>query len=613
MKKKLLVYLVFVLLLMPLLATTFTIRDYVISIDGKTQEWAVRNLIVPSETESFSSMEELTASLNNKKQILDNKRVFKSVEYTISAVEEVGDITYVDIAFSLIDAKTFLLIPYPKYDSNYGARIGLKYYNRNLMGTFSDLNGTVHGTFTPWDFDTLKYYAEFDLTDFYIARTKIKATFKGNATQLGGVSDYSLSSTITDINLGKIKLDMTLGFEKGSDTKYTLSSTLKGITKGSVSFTPSLSFTTYEKARTSDSFTFSLSTNGISLAKTNISFTDSIKFSTKSKEDGGYNTVPTELNHSSSFKFTSEKLSKYSYSHTLTYKVGETFAFNNTLSYNLSDVTTLYLHENLQWNKDWFLSFFDTGVGISQKIKIGEHISIEPKLQEFLTTSFKPNDDTVYFSRYYLLSASTSGDYINWKGNFRDGIKYSISISEGWNQNYGSRSNHGNIIDHGEISIHKTIGSWFNPSMRVIVNYTTNVNGKGSIGASDSGDLGEYLRGVRNATINKDGRDKNIFVAVANINFMSVFPLPKFVTFADAYINFFVDYAFTKHGETISEGDIAKHYLGFGIEGIGIFKEYPSYPIRASLGFDARKLKAYAEGSGDKGFYEIYIGLDFFF
>lgn len=612
MKKRVFVCFVVCLLILPIWASNFVIRDYSFSIEGKTQEWVVRNLVIPENDESFSSLEELISSLNNKKQLLDNKRVFKSVEYTLSTIEEVGDTTYVDVLFNLVDARTTLVIPYPKYDSNYGARIGLKYYNTNLMGTFSNLNGTAHGTFTPWDFNTLKYFAEFDLSDFYIGKTKVSAKFTGNATQTSGVSDYALSTSISDIMLGRYSMNINLGFNKDSETKYTLSSSFYGLKLGSVSFTPSLSATVYEKAKSSSTFTLSLSTTGMSIGSVGFSFSDAIEFYNTQKSDGVYNWKATKLTHSTNFSFTGEKLSRYSYSHTLTYSPKSSFKFDNTLGYKLSDITTLYLYENLIWNGDWFLSTLDTGVGISQQIKIGDHITITPTLKEFLTTSFKPNDETVYFSRYYLLSGSTSGNYVNWKGNFRDGIKYSISISEGWDQNYGNRTAR-EVHDYAELSAFKIIGSWFNPSLRIIVNYTNNISSYGSITGSSSGDFGEYLRGIRNDTLKNDGRDKNIFAIVTNVNILSVFPLPSFISFADAYINLFVDYAFTKHAPSTSESDMARHYLGFGIEGIGIFKEYPSYPIRASLGFDARKLMAYVKGEGERDFYEIYVGLDFFF
>jgi hypothetical protein len=80
------------------------------------------------------------------------------------------------------------------------------------------------------------------------------------------------------------------------------------------------------------------------------------------------------------------------------------------------------------------------------------------------------------------------------------------------------------------------------------------------------------------------------------------------------YLNLFCDYAFTKHDTDDSKENGIRNYLGFGIETIGILKKYPEYPIRASVGFDGRKLYDYANGDSEsRDFYEIYVGLDLFF
>ncbi len=84
-------------------------------------------------------------------------------------------------------------------------------------------------------------------------------------------------------------------------------------------------------------------------------------------------------------------------------------------------------------------------------------------------------------------------------------------------------------------------------------------------------------------------------------------------SWVSTYANLFVDYAFTKHAANHDAGDI-KHYVGVGVEGIGILRDYPNYPIRLSIGLDARKLLHYIKGeSTSKDFYEIYFGLGFFF
>lgn len=611
MKRILAIFLCLCIFALSVAASGYVIRSYSFDISGKTKDWVVRKLIVPSDEETFSSLEEAIAALDGKKQTLVNKRVFKGVAYTYTMTEE-DDVTYLDVNYDIDDARTQLVLPYPKYDSNYGARIGLKYWNTNVLGTFSSLYGVVHATFMPWDFETTEYFTDIILTDLLIGQTSFSLSFTGNASQKAGVKDYSTDLSVKNIAFGGgYSMDINLGFgNSGSEFVYTGYSAFHGLKLSSVAFSPSVSMKFYEKSKGSSYITPSLGISGINIGSASIGLSESVKFSDSSAFKF------TEYNHSASLSFSSGTFQKYGYSHSITYRPESSLGFNNTLSYRLTDATTLYVYENLSWTgEDFFFSSFDTGVGISQRISIGEHITITPTLSEYVQTYFNKGDSTPNFQPFYTISASASGDYINWKGNFREGIMYSFSVSESWWQYYSSRGAKGTNIDKGEIQIHKVLGSWFNPSFRGIINYTNNVGGNGFLYGAGSGELGEYIRGVRNKTIRDDERDKNLITFVGNLNLMSVFPLPSFMSgWMDAYINVFADYVFTKHGAGTGEAEKARHYFGFGVEGIGILKEYPSYPVRASLGFDLRKLTQYIKGeSAEKDFYEIYIGLDFFF
>ena len=57
--------------------------------------------------------------------------------------------------------------------------------------------------------------------------------------------------------------------------------------------------------------------------------------------------------------------------------------------------------------------------------------------------------------------------------------------------------------------------------------------------------------------------------------------------------------------------EIISSYDSF--EAIGILKEYPSYPIRLSVGFDLEALIDCIKNGGSRGFYEIYFGMGFLF
>ncbi len=595
------------LLSVSLFAGSFIIRSYDFDITGKTKEWAVRKLIVPEGEENFPGMDELVSSLDGKRQALYNKRLFKSVDYTYTMTAE-DDITYVDVHYTIVDAKALFFLPYPKYDSNYGARLGLRFYDSNVLGTFSNFYTVVRYTVMPWDFYTAGYEAEFVLSDLMIRDVSLNAAFAGTASQNEGLKTYEGSISASNIILfGGPSLSLSFGVKNsGSENQYSGSSSLSGIHIGTVSFSPSISVLIYEKSKESSYITPSLGIADLDIGNVRLGFTDTVKLMDSSRFR-----LDT-LTHSTSLSFKEGEIAKYGYGHTFTYKSGISLGFDNTLSYKASDVTTLYLYENFLFSgSDFFLSSIDSGVGISQEMKIGKHMSMTPTIKQFMKTSFGSGSGLE--NSYYLsLSASAVGDYLNWNGNFREGVKYSFSINETWIESFGLRRIDGEDNDKLELLLFKNVGGWFNPSARLMVNYTHNdTANKGSITGTDSGNLGEYIRGVRNSTITEDGRDKNMFASVANFNLLFVFPLPSFMSgWVDTYINFFTDWAYTRQ----SEDDTPQSYVGIGVEGIGILKDHPNYPVRLSIGMDALRLKAFATGeSSSLDFVEIYFGLDFFF
>ena len=612
MAKKLFLILLFSLILsLSIFAESYVIRSYSFDISGKTQKWVVENLVVAEEEEVFSSLEEVESALSDKQQALLNKRVFKSVEYSYS-LETVEDVTYVDASFIIVDARTVLVLPYPKYDSNYGLRLGIKYWNRNVLGTFSSMDGTVHVTFNPGDFENAKYFADFEIKNLLIGQTAISASVEGNAKQSGGVSDYNASLSVNNIVIAsKFSLNLGFGFKNsGSEFIYSASSSFEGLGFGDVGFSPSISATVYEKSRSSSYITPSLSTTGIRIGSVNLSFKDYVKFKNSEKF------TVNHYYHSMTLSFSEGKLSSYGYSHSFTYYPKSSLTFANTVSYKLSDATTILFYENLKWTgENFFFSSFDSGVGIRQTIHIGEHITVTPTLSQYVTAYNNGDNSGLLLQPYYSLSASSSGNYINWKGNFREGISYSFSISESWYQNYVTRTPRGTYADRIELQLHKILWGWFNPSVRILGSYTNDITGHGSATGTAKGDYGEYIRGVRNQSVIDDGRNRNLLSLIVNVNLLTEFPLPSFMnSWLDAYLNVFCDYAFTKHGTDASDENVKRSYLGFGIEAIGVLKEFPSYPVRASLGFDFRKLASYVKGESEsRDFYELYVGLDFFF
>ena len=388
-----------------------------------------------------------------------------------------------------------------------------------------------------------------------------------------------------------------------------MGTTLGGVKLGSVGLTPSLNVVYYDKSPASSYYVPSLSTSGISIGNIGISFSDSAKFIHvgENKE-----LKPKYVTHVTNLAFNGDFLHGVSFSNTTTYyplaaENATDLYFYNTASYSLSDVSTLYLMENIATATDTNkVSYFDTGVGLSQRINIGSKVSVTPKLSEYLR--IYPTESGLEYARYYILEASTSGNYVNWVGNYRNGIEYRATISEAWMQKYNVREafgEKGGVFDHFEVSAYKLLWGWFNPSVRVIFNYAVNKGGYGYIFGSSASTLAEELRGIRNNQV----ADSNMLAFVANINLLSYFPLPSFFSFFDAYANVFFDYALVKRDLATP----AENFYGIGFEGIGILKDYPSYPIRLSVGFDLEQLVEYINHGGSKGFYEIYFGMGFLF
>ena len=613
MIKRILILSLAFLLCSGIFAATYKIIDYDLDVSGKTMDYSVKRLIVPSGEEIFETEEALLNALNAKKQTLINQRIFKSVEYSYFLGESVDDCIPVAVIFKIKDARTFLVLPYPKYDSNIGTRLGARLWDNNFLGTLAKLSGTVHATFENNDWSNPLYYGKFELTDFLLGQTTMSFSLFAEGRAREALYDYSVSSSFTHIPLlFGTWLDFGLsGAKSGEGVKYALSSSIGGIKLGPIGISPSFSAEHYDKAPASCFYTPSLSLSGISIGNIGISFSDSVKF-IRTSESSYKELTPDTITHTTNLSFNGNFLTGVNFSNTITYyplaaENATDLYFYNTASYSLSDVSTLYLMENIATATDTNkVSYFDTGVGLSQRINIGSKVSVTPKLSEYLR--IYPTESGLEYARYYILEASTSGNYVNWVGNYRNGIEYRATISEAWMQKYNVREafgEKGGVFDHFEVSAYKLLWGWFNPSVRVIFNYAVNKGGYGYIFGSSASTLAEELRGIRNNQV----ADSNMLAFVANINLLSYFPLPSFFSFFDAYANVFFDYALVKRDLATP----AENFYGIGFEGIGILKDYPSYPIRLSVGFDLEQLVEYINHGGSKGFYEIYFGMGFLF
>lgn len=600
MRRKYLSFIVFVLFSLSLYAGSIKVSGYNIEIIGKTKEEVVRNLIVPEEVEYFDSEDDLLSALNDKRQVLENKRVFTSVSYEYEIIDSEAY-----VRFEIIDAKSFLIIPFPKYDSNYGLKLGAKMWNRNLFGTLTSLDGTLFVTIKDWNWSRPEIYGNVSLGNLSIGSTKLSLELEAEGSVGETLSDYSLYMDVSNIPLflnSWLDVTYSLSSVDSGDVKNNIFLSLGGIKLNKVEVTPSFKSVFYKNEANKNYLLPSISVKAIELGGVGLEFNETIKISTKEYENS-YS--PEYLLHEDTISFNVGMLKDFSLSNTVKYKFKNGYDFLNEIKYNLNSVFSLHVAEDIYMSGDGSIRHFDSGVGVGESIKLGKNFELSSKLLSYIR-SYSNGD----YTPLYTLDVSLKGANIKWIGNYREGVSANISIKEAWEIKSGDIKadfEKNGLYDHMEVSLFKLLGEWFNPSARVLVNsYLRNdPDEDNSFIWGSSGTLGDELRGIRNDSVS----DSNLLAIVANFNLLSYFPMPSIFSFVDCYANVFFDYGLVKN----SVSSLIKQYYGVGVEGIGILKSYPSYPIRVSLGFDVSKLMKWIEDRESMDFYEIYLGMGFLF
>ena len=600
MRRKYLSFIVFVLFSLSLYAGSIKVSGYNIEIIGKTKEEVVRNLIVPEEVEYFDSEDDLLSALNDKRQVLENKRVFTSVSYEYEIIDSEAY-----VRFEIIDAKSFLIIPFPKYDSNYGLKLGAKMWNRNLFGTLTSLDGTLFVTIKDWNWSRPEIYGNVSLGNLSIGSTKLSLELEAEGSVGETLSDYSLYMDVSNIPLflnSWLDVTYSLSSVDSGDVKNNIFLSLGGIKLNKVEVTPSFKSVFYKNEANKNYLLPSISVKAIELGGVGLEFNETIKISTKEYENS-YS--PEYLLHEDTISFNGGMLKDFSLSNTVKYKFKNGYDFLNEIKYNLNSVFSLRVAEDIYMSGDGSIRHFDSGVGVGESIKLGKNFELSSKLLSYIR-SYSNGD----YTPLYTLDVSLKGANIKWIGNYREGVSANISIKEAWEIKSGDIKadfEKNGLYDHMEVSLFKLLGEWFNPSARVLVNsYLRNdPDEDNSFIWGSSGTLGDELRGIRNDSVS----DSNLLAIVANFNLLSYFPMPSIFSFVDCYANVFFDYGLVKN----SVSSLIKQYYGVGVEGIGILKSYPSYPIRVSLGFDVSKLMKWIEDRESMDFYEIYLGMGFLF
>ena len=120
--------------------TVYVIRGLKFDIDGISRSSALIYHGEFKEGERIKGKTNLERYLARKRQLLVNQRVLEEVaiEYTLGESEEDGAIP-VKLMVYIVDSRNFIILPYPKYDSNDGISLTMKARDYNFLGTMSEL------------------------------------------------------------------------------------------------------------------------------------------------------------------------------------------------------------------------------------------------------------------------------------------------------------------------------------------------------------------------------------------------------------------------------------------------------------------------------------------
>ncbi|MCL2319039.1 MAG: hypothetical protein FWC45_03060 [Treponema sp.] len=118
----------------------YVIREVNFDIDGRSRPYALMLNGDFKAGERIAGKDNLDKYIAQKTQNLLNQRVLEtvSIEYTLGDSEEDGALP-VNLLVHVKDTWNFIILPYPKYDSNDGFSITLKMRDYNFLGTLSPL------------------------------------------------------------------------------------------------------------------------------------------------------------------------------------------------------------------------------------------------------------------------------------------------------------------------------------------------------------------------------------------------------------------------------------------------------------------------------------------
>lgn len=594
MKRFIMTTLVVLSAISAIFASTYIIDRYDFNFEGKTDVNEVYKFLGLSDGASFSSYEELQSHVIAKTQKLVNERIFTSVDYDIVEGDVVvttpGDETaneyhYVAVYY-VNDRSPFFIFPTPKYDSNYGAKIGLRIDSKNFGGKLAKFEINTDMKQNDHSFKKAEYGLDFNILGYPIASSKLDTTlsfkYDGRTGGLNGTT-LGLSSKLSGIKVANFKMDASASISFKGLENYTGSE---------------LSLSTYfYDIKLGDTVGFSLSSG--------------IKF-TPTKNDLS-SIGCNEFTYTASLSNLFSSIGGVSLSHKLTYAPrSKKTTTNNSLSYyglslrGKTISTSLGLDTAKVADNPQMTITASGTASMSFGLPLGMTLSPSLRLYKTYTTdgtwdmSAWPVNKRITASA--TLSRSTLNVVLDGNSDFRKGMSLSVVASRDMSLM--------NLLKDPAQYVQMQFtwfpyaNSWFNPSIRINGSIASSAS-RAPVPSASTTYIADYMRGIK---------DDNTYSAqswntkvVANVNLTS--KCINLGSWARTYAIAFTDIAMlhNKNAEV-------KMLYTVGIEGIGIINDHPNYPVRASLGFNTESIKKYAETKNFKDLeYELFFGLYYFY
>ncbi|MDR0551461.1 MAG: hypothetical protein LBG72_05540 [Spirochaetaceae bacterium] len=118
------------------------------NIEGRTKEFALAGYAQIIAGTEFENISEFKNYIEQKIRHLRNNRIFEDVNIEYTLEENADGITAAHLNVSTADTRNFLIVPYPKYDSNTGFLFRLRAWDKNSFGAMNLLQADLGYSYT---------------------------------------------------------------------------------------------------------------------------------------------------------------------------------------------------------------------------------------------------------------------------------------------------------------------------------------------------------------------------------------------------------------------------------------------------------------------------------